>query len=97
MWLLTPGAFPQVWEDFDPRVTPNRLKKLGYIGTDHSQWSRVLGPNQPTWTAADGVVSYRYHCQRGLPPGARIVFFHGKEKPWTVREDWVREHYIGRD
>lgn len=30
------------------------------------------------------VVSYKVHCQRGVPPEARVVCFHGKPRPWEV-------------
>ena len=95
LWALDMGAHPEVWTSFDPERTPNQLRAKKFIGTDHSQWSDVLGPNMPQWKPQDGVVSYRYHCQKGLPKHARIVFFHGKEKPWTVEEAWCREHYQG--
>lgn len=30
------------------------------------------------------VVSYKVHCQRGVPPEARVIAFHGKPRPWEV-------------
>lgn len=35
------------------------------------------------------VVSYKAHCRRGVPPGARVVCFHGKPRPWEARETWI--------
>lgn len=32
----------------------------------------------------DKVVSYKYHCKKGVPDGAAIVCFHGTPKPWDV-------------
>jgi hypothetical protein len=32
------------------------------------------------------VVSYKVHCRQGVPPGARVVCFHGHPKPWDVPE-----------
>lgn len=32
------------------------------------------------------VVSYKVHCERGVPASARIVCFHGKPRPWDVAE-----------
>lgn len=40
--------------------------------SDHDKWQDVC-PNQ--------VVSYKVHCQNGLPPGARVVCYHGIPKP----------------
>jgi hypothetical protein len=38
------------------------------------------------------VCSYKYHCrENGLPPGARVVSFHGKPKPSEVSDQWVKE------
>jgi hypothetical protein len=30
------------------------------------------------------VVSYKVHCQNGVPPDARVVCFHGKPRPWET-------------
>lgn len=30
------------------------------------------------------VVSFKKHCQNGVPEDARVVCFHGKPKPWEV-------------
>ena len=40
-----------------------------------------------------GIYSYKVHARAGLPNDARIVYFHGKEKPHELDEDWVREHW----
>lgn len=47
-------------------------------------WQRVC-PGQ--------VVSYRYHCQFGLPPGARVVSFHGKPRQHEVTDTFVVENW----
>jgi len=38
-------------------------------------WQEVL-PNS--------VVSYKKHCQEGIPESAKIVCFHGKPRPWDI-------------
>lgn len=40
---------------------------------------------------SDHLVSYKYHCQNGLPNNARVVAFHGEPKPADVRDEWVRQ------
>ena len=30
------------------------------------------------------LVSFKKHCQGGIPAGARVVVFHGKPRPWEV-------------
>lgn len=98
--LLTAGARKQVWEEFDPIESPKRSRALGYIGSDQAWIATCLGKGERKWTSADGVYSYRNEIQHKggqLPPGARIVVFHGSVDPWSpgarARHAWVREHY----
>ena len=35
------------------------------------------------------IVSYKVHCRNGVPPGASVVCFHGKPKPWDITRDWI--------
>lgn len=98
MFLLRAGARPQVWDDFDPVRSPAAAKAAGCFGSDQAWIAHCLGPNEATWTPADGVLSYRVDGLRRnfLPAGARVVFFHGKLKPWDVEPNalaWVRENY----
>lgn len=37
----------------------------------------------------DNVRSYKVHCRAGLPAGTDVVCFHGKPRPWAVRNDWA--------
>jgi hypothetical protein len=30
------------------------------------------------------IVSWKVHCQHGVPPEARVICFHGKPRPWEV-------------
>lgn len=39
--------------------------------------------------AMQGVISYKYHCQQGLPSDAKVVCFHGEPKPNQVQDEWV--------
>lgn len=83
MMLMDSGARPEVWEGYDGR-------KAGGLGTDQAWVRTSLGPDVPTWGPADGVVSYKRHCQDG-PGDARAVFFHGRPKPWDLEVGhWAR-------
>lgn len=44
------------------------------------------GPAREYWqnVAPGAVVSWKKHCQGGIPDGARVVAFHGKPRPWEV-------------
>lgn len=98
MMLLTAGARPHVWNDFDPIASPRLSLKARCFGSDQGWISYRLGGGEKKWTRADGVYSYRNeiaHHQKRLPENARIVFFHGEHNPWHpyVQENcpWVRE------
>lgn len=98
MWLLKAGARAQVWQRFDPVQSPRLTLREKYNGSDQAWISYVL-PDEATWTAHDGVLSFRQDVPlRGpLPPGAKIVFFNGHTDPWTRgvadQYPWVKEHY----
>lgn len=99
LWSLRTGTRPQVWTEFDPRVSPMAAKRAGKRGSDQGWFSYILGPHEKTWSRADGVYSYRKHIEPAggrLPENARIVAFHGRHDPWSIgpqRLDWVREHW----
>jgi hypothetical protein len=99
MMLMSAGARPQVWADFDPVKSPQQVHRMGFKGSDQGWISFKLGRGERLWTTKDGVYSYRLHIRtRGkeLPEGARIVFFHGHIDPWhreAAGLSWVRENY----
>lgn len=78
------GAGREVWDEFT--ANPAAVMQLYRRGDQHffekfwlksaARWQDVL-PGQ--------VVSYKVHCQRsGVPPGARVICFHGIPRPWSV-------------
>lgn len=98
MWMLRAGARPQVWRDFDPAQSPGLTARAKLYGSDQAWIAYALGADEPTWSQADGVYSYRNDIQPHgrLPENARVVFFHGKHDPWGAeaqRLEWVRNHY----
>lgn len=100
MWMLTAGARPQVWRDFDPATSPTLTQRARLYGSDQAWIAYSLGAEEATWSMADGVHSFRNEIEGRsgrLPAGSRIVFFHGKNDPWDEavigRYAWVREHY----
>lgn len=97
MVLLTAGAAPRVWNDFDPMRSPVLASAAGFKGSDQAWLSYALR-GAPTWSTADGVYSYRVDIQkRGnvLPDDARLTIWHGGPKPWNEGQamPWVREHW----
>ena len=100
MVMLTAGARPQVWTDFDPERSPALARKAGFIGSDQAWIAYRLGLEEARWTRDDGVYSWRMHLRYKsgiLPPGARIVFFHGSADPWLKSTQksapWISDHW----
>lgn len=112
MVLKETGLRTDVWDRLaEVELSEAQRQTSNLLGTDQAWLLHVLGPDLPKWTRADGVMSYRFDClskiwrnridgmpvQAGPPPGARIVFFHGKFKPWDplVRQKspWIAEHW----
>jgi len=105
MFMMDAGARPDVWEKFDPVESPRLASRLHYVGSDQAWIGACLGKNEPTWTRADGVYSWRMHLRRNrgiLPADARLVFFHGSSgDPWSPivkkRAPWIADHYHERE
>jgi hypothetical protein len=99
MFLMTAGVAPDVWRMFHPERSPQLAKRAGFYGSDQAWIGYCLGATAARWSTEDGVYSYRLHVrpQGGvLPANATVVFFNGKQDPWSpgVRDlAWVREHY----
>jgi len=99
LWMLKTGSRPQVWTEFDRKSSPKRAWQAGCRGSDQGWISFILGPNEATWTRADGVYSYRKHLAPAgnrLPDDARVVVFHGKTDPWSHKArqiPWIAQHY----
>lgn len=92
MWMLKAGAHPEVWSGLN-RHGVAAAYSAGLRGSDQAWISHCL-PDAARWTAADGVLSYRAHCAYRLPNDARIVFHHGRPKPWDAgMPAWVESHY----
>ncbi len=96
MMLLRAGMRPAVWSEFDPTRSPAQALRSGFRGSDQG-WISLKLHGENRWSATDGVLSFKMDVLgRGLPEGARIVFFHGQPKPWSPecqRIDWIREHW----
>lgn len=100
MMLLTAGARPKVWSEFNPERSPGIAKGAGQFGSDQGWISYCLGKGEKKWSVDDGVFSYRIHIRnrrfRSLPDTARIVMFHGASDPWSdnvIELPWVKENW----
>jgi len=94
MVLMNAGARAQVWETFDRKTSPMTVMREHRCGSDQAWVSRQLN-GEKMWTREDGVLSYRFDVQdRAMPDNARIVFFHGKPKPWEIpANSIVKQHW----
>lgn len=100
MWMMTPGARREVYDDFDPVHSPIKTHNAQLVGSDQAWIFYRLGPKEATWTKDDGVYAWRSHLRNRnyrLPTECRIVFFQGNEDPWTAsakkKAPWIVEHY----
>lgn len=86
--FLTAGARPQVYERFTPQGAAEAGRR--FIGSDQAWISHVLGPNEPTWTEADGLTRWQPGCKP-----SPLMIFPGGVKPWeAIQHDAaVARHY----
>lgn len=102
LMLMTAGAFPEVWDDFDPVESPRLSTEAGFRGSDQAWINCRLRGRIAGWTNADGVYGYREHGRKAplttLPGNARVVTFCGKPDPWEPEAQnkarWIRRFYV---
>jgi len=84
------GAFPELFTGFDAQRDQPRL-----WGDQEWITERLGKPGEGVVTpiAHPAVVSYKYHCRDGPPPGAVVATFHGEPKPANVEDAWVKSHW----
>lgn len=94
--LLDRGVCPRVWNLFDRKTSPAAVQKTGKVGSDQVWISELFGSDCPVWDKGE-IVSFKYQCQKGVPPDARICSFHGRFKPWdtAVQRDhpWIVDYW----
>lgn len=89
MWMMKTGARKQVWEHFNPSVSPDLANKQvlpngrRYHGSDQA-WISYKIPGEKTWGCCDGIYQYVYDVKdKQVPDNAKIIFYAGGEKPWS--------------
>lgn len=89
-------------DPYRPRIACNGVS-LVPAGYSHI-WERWNGENDMEWIRRHPhefiddhfpglVLSYKGHVKKKGLGGARIVYFHGKEKPHELGLPWIREHW----
>lgn len=93
MMSLRLGSRPQAYEKFTPERAVEASTR--HVGSDQA-WLAYCLPGEKTWTPEDGV---RFWGNHHPIDQARVVFFAGQQKPWTLaaigRETAVAKHYRG--
>ena len=76
----------RVFEDFMRQ--PSLHMRRHSVGGDQAFLQQHLGDCQK-WQDVAKVVSFKAHCQDGVPEGTQVVCFHGVPRPWHVIAPWV--------
>jgi hypothetical protein len=98
--MFTAGTLQRIWSDFDPEMSPVKAKQAGYMGSDQAwlswQLSKEAGCNHVPFPE---FASYPLHLRvtRAFTGKHRLVFFHGKNKPWSEQSQsdsaWIRRYW----
>lgn len=110
--LLTPGARADVYSRYqdDRKGIEREADADGWdvrCCSDQAIATYLLKDRPPaTWTQADGIYAYRAFAgpdgmkDQGLPPGCRLVSFHGRRgarhpgaKELQARSPWIQHHW----
>ena len=72
----------------------NEARDGSYLGDQAFIWDTLHRKVTYLTDRVPGLIrSYRKHCMAGVPEGCALVAFGGKQKPSTVKDDWVKEHW----
>lgn len=99
MFMFYAGLHTDLWHNFDPQRSPREASQRGFLGSDQGWISWRMAHSAPGWQPhRDGVLSYTRDVRprRMLPKGTKIVFFHGRQKPWdpAVQREapWIKNY-----
>ena len=76
----------RVFEDF--MRSPGLHMRRHTVEGDQAFLQKHFGDCQK-WQDVAKVVSFKAHCQSGVPSGTQVVCFHGVPRPWHVVADWI--------
>lgn len=87
--FVTESDRTRVWESWasDPRRHIRENQCWPRWG-DQGFLQKHLGDCQK-WQDVAQVVSFKAHCQSGVPAGTQVCCFHGQPRPWHVIAPWV--------
>lgn len=85
-------AQDKLWSEWIRRGPENVMAQYG--GDDQPFLHELFSKEALRWQDeyVDEVVSYKVHIKGiGLQEDNKVVFFHGKPRPWDVDEPWIPE------
>jgi hypothetical protein len=95
MMLIRAGCRPQVYDRFDQAGADASGER--FIGSDQAWLAHCLGWGEKTWSEKDGAFFYGPLWAQ-MPGRARVLFFPGKIKPWTLAQlrlhPFVTNNYV---
>jgi len=98
--MFTSGTLQRIWSDFDPEMSPLRAKSAGYLGSDQAWLSWQLAKQDGcAHIPFPEFASYPLHLRlsRVFTGKHRLVFFHGKMKPWSTQSQldssWIQRYW----
>jgi len=95
--LMDGGAFPEVWNRFDPNTGPQEAEDAGFERGDQGWVSYILDNEGASWPKFNaGIESFTPIQHTGLPESARVVFFNGRSSPAMAKcqaVDWVKRNW----
>lgn len=84
MMFIPEAEKPEIWRSFIEK--PDFWMRKYKRGGDQAFLERFWLRRALRWqdVLPRQVVSYKVHCRRGVPDGARVVIHHGRPRPWEV-------------
>ncbi len=99
LWMLRGGERHDVWDDFSLEAYRTRGVPF-HAFPDDQGWLHSKFPNARAYTPKDGVYAMKKNGwgsagRRGLPQGACLVAFPGRDPAKYSDVGWVQRHWVG--
>ncbi len=100
LWMFRGGERHDVWDDFSLEAYGTRGVPF-HAFPDDQGWLHHKFPNARAYTPKDGVYAMKKNGwgsagRRGLPQGACLVAFPGRDPKKYIECDWVVKHWIAK-
>jgi hypothetical protein len=95
LWMFRAGERHDVWDDFGPDAHRKFNVPIHAIADDQG-WLHHKFPDAASYTPADGVYAFKkktWPGGKGLPDGARIVAFPGRNPNDHADREWIKDNW----